>query len=290
MTGQLWFPGADTTTQRFDDDYAGIKWTGPAEKVCIHTTETTSWPDYGGGKSAPNFTGKPDFANSRITWRQHFPANMSARALQNDSGGVETNKDKVIQIELIGTCDPVTHGRWTAQHIFTPEAPDWWLQEVARLIKWTHDEHGIELVAPSLWLPYDDSYGNSSARMSGSTFNSFRGVLGHMHVAENDHGDPGAINIKSILNYAKGGSEASNQEDDMPKLSDKVTVAGAAYDFVVSRGAVPSPNDPAKRTGQLPYKWFVVWGYIETVQNNEALEKNNELLRAIAEAQPNTQP
>ncbi|MFD3560872.1 hypothetical protein ACFWVU_14500 [Streptomyces sp. NPDC058686] len=36
--------------------------------------------------------------------RQHFPANMSSRALVNRNGGVETNTLNVVQIELVGTC------------------------------------------------------------------------------------------------------------------------------------------------------------------------------------------
>ncbi len=110
MTQQKYYPPADDDSQRFDDNYPGTVWSYPLEKVCLHTTETTGWPSYNGGSSAPNFTGKPNFDKKIIEWRQHFPANESSRALKNPSGGVETNKDKVIQVELVGTCDPSAHG------------------------------------------------------------------------------------------------------------------------------------------------------------------------------------
>lgn len=218
MTGQLYYPRANASVQRFDDDYAGIKWTGAAEKGCLHTTETTSWPGYGGGKTAPNFTVRPNFNTRTLEWRQHFPANMSARALQNDLGGVETNRDKVIQVEIVGTCDPGAHKRWSGTaHLYTPEAPEWFLEAMAHFFVWCYEEHGIPLLATPEWLPYPKSYGNSVARMGNSEFNSFRGWLGHQHVAENDHGDPGALNVQRIINIAKGvvPTASGEQEFDM---------------------------------------------------------------------------
>lgn len=213
MTGQLYYPPANATAQRFDDDFQGIRWTGPAEKGCLHTTETTGWPGYGGGASAPNFTVKPNFTTQKLEWRQHYPANMSARALQNDRGGVETNKDKVIQVEIVGTCDPGAHKRWDVQHLYTPEAPGWFFTEMAKFFVWCYKEHGVALAAPGVWLHYGvdprapgrvpASYGNSPARMSGSQFNAFRGWLGHQHVAENDHGDPGKLDVARIITIAK---------------------------------------------------------------------------------------
>ena len=40
------------------------------------------------------------------------------------------------------------------------------------------------------WLRYPSSYGNSPARMSGPEYDAYRGILGHMHVSGNLHGDP----------------------------------------------------------------------------------------------------
>lgn len=236
MTGQLYYPKADRRIQRFDDDYAGVRWEGPAEKGCLHTTETIGWPGYGGGATAPNFTVRPNFTLRRLEWRQHFPANMSARALQNDRGGVETNRDKVIQVEIVGTCDgrPKSpslpkggaHVQWKIKgipHLYTANPPEWFFEQMADFFVWCNEEHGIPFEAPKLWLPYDASYGDSDARMSGAEFNSFRGWLGHMHVAENDHGDPGALDVHKIIHLAT--RPPTPQEELDMKATDQIRIS-----------------------------------------------------------------
>lgn len=53
------------------------------------------------------------------------------------------------------------------------------------------------------WPAYPGSYGTGAAqRLSGSAWQTYRGVCGHMHVPENSHGDPGNIPIGSILEGA----------------------------------------------------------------------------------------
>ncbi|MDN5605812.1 MAG: hypothetical protein L0G59_10400, partial [Kocuria sp.] len=79
----------------------GGSFTTSPDKILLHSTETGSFPGYGGGASAPHFT--IDLRNGEV--RQHSPMNRAARALRNASGGVQTNRDGVIQIEIIGTCD-----------------------------------------------------------------------------------------------------------------------------------------------------------------------------------------
>ncbi len=134
---------------------------------------------------------------------------------------------------------------------------------------WCNKEWGIPLVGATPWLPYPDSYGNSHGqRMSGSQYNNFKGILGHQHVAENDHGDPGKLNINKILSYATGPKPA--EEDPDMKAKDPVVLSGSAKQFLEDRGAdVGSDN-------ALEFQWFVQWQYIETVQTNEAIVKAME--------------
>ncbi|MGA5822216.1 peptidoglycan-binding protein [Kitasatospora sp. NPDC094028] len=205
MTDTL-YPGADRS-QWFADHYPG-SYMNPRCGV-LHTTEGTGWPDYSGGAEAPHVTAKPDFAARRLLFRQHFPFDHSARALVNAPGGVETNTAGAVQIELIGTCDPATHRRWTAQgiqHIFWPEAPDWALRDLAAFMAWHRDHNGIPLDGPAQWAPYPDSYGRNGVRLSFAAWNSFRGWCGHQHVPENDHGDPGNIAFATLLTLAGAGS------------------------------------------------------------------------------------
>jgi hypothetical protein len=202
------YPKADTRTQWFADNYRGS--TIDPNCGCLHTTETTDWPSYSGGATAPNLTGKPDCRGKRILWRQHYPDEMSARALQNDAGGVETNTANVVQVELIGTCDPGTRDRWRREgrkqdedFIFWPEAPEWALREVAALVADYHKRHGIKIDGPAKWLPYPSSYGQSNPnRMTFTEWHKFYGWCGHQHVPENDHGDPGALPWSRIAAFA----------------------------------------------------------------------------------------
>lgn len=203
------YPGADRTTQWFQDAYPGSKMS--PNVVVLHTTEGTSWPGYGGGASAPNLTIRPLIDKKAFEIREHFSLDRSSRALRNLSGGVETNTLNAIQLELIGTCDPAHADTWGSKragvdYIFWPAAPDWALRELGRVLATLQKIHPeIPLSAPNLWNPYPKSYGSRGGqRFSGSTWRAFRGICGHQHVPENTHGDPGNLPIGKILAYALG--------------------------------------------------------------------------------------
>ncbi len=203
------YPKANTTAQWYEDNFPGAAMN--ANVGVLHTTEGPSWPSYSGGAVAPNITGKPNFAKKRIDWRQHFPVDRSARALQNASGGVETNTLNAFQIELVGTCSRSTAKKWEAaghDFILWPEAPEWALRDLADLMAWLEKEHGIPLQSGLRWVRYPDSYGNRSGqRMSGKKWRAFYGWCGHQHVPENVHGDPGDFPIERVLDLARGGSK-----------------------------------------------------------------------------------
>jgi len=215
-TGAQRYPGA-STAYWYQDDYPGSAM--EVNVVVLHTTEGRSLPGYGGGGSAPNLTAVPDFGAKRLRWYQHFDIDRSSRALVNLSGGVETNTLNVCQVELVGTCDPATHAKWAgAQHIYWPEAPEWALAELAVFLRWMHTEHGVPLAGPSKWPAYPTSYANGGGqRMTGSQWNAFEGVCGHMHVPENQHGDPGALDFPKLIALAKG---TTVPEEDEVALTD----------------------------------------------------------------------
>lgn len=186
--------------------------------VCTwHTTEGRTVPSYAdssghAGANAPNFTVLPDLANRKLAWYQHFDVDRSSRALVNLSGGVETNTNNNVQVELVGTCDPATRDHWVGQglrqnvnFVFWPEAPDWALEGLALFVKWLHDNHDVKISSTVTWKAYPGSYGTSNGvRLSGSAWNAYYGHLGHQHVPENVHGDPGSINWKRIEELAIG--------------------------------------------------------------------------------------
>ncbi|MEU9470409.1 hypothetical protein AB0D78_28095 [Streptomyces avermitilis] len=240
MSGPQRYPGASTAY------WYGSKYPGSVMEVNVivwHTTEGTSLPSYSGGAEAPNFTAKPDFAAKRLVWYQHFDFDVSARALVNAAGGVETNTLNVCQIEIVGTCDPTTHAKWTNAgyaHLYTPELPDWAIRDLAAFAKWANASHGVPLSSGLTFKAYPGSYGSNGVRMSGSQWTAFQGHCGHQHVPENDHGDPGAFPIAAILAVAKNGT-APSEEDAMP-TADEVAKAVLTYDGIIAVPGAPTSN------------------------------------------------
>ena len=210
---------ADRKTQWFQGRYPGdrIK----PNCLLIHTTEGTSWPDYKGGATAPNTTAKPNMIAKRMDFRAHFDDERSARALVNQSGGVETNTLNVVQIELVGTCDPAHARSWGRMragrdYVYWPEAPDWALRDLADFVRDMHVRHGVRLSAPKPFKAYPGSYGrNNGVRMTNAEWLDFYGVCGHMHAPENVHGDPGALDIHRVLELA--GAKAAPVKPAKPK-------------------------------------------------------------------------
>jgi len=177
----LWFPGANLTRKAPVD---GGSILGGKPKCLWHDTETAGLPSYSTGYF-PNMTicgGVP---------YQHIPANRASRALRNESGGVQTNRWNVFQIEICGYANKVAY-----HPVMTQVAQ--WLAEV----------RGCPLRSTVTWRSYPDSYGNSPVRLSASQWSSYSGHLGHQHVPENSHGDPGSpFPIDQIL---------AGREEDMP--------------------------------------------------------------------------
>jgi hypothetical protein len=223
------------------------------DKGVIHTTEGTSLPDYQGGATAPNYTAVPDFRNHRLVWHAHYPDEMSARALRNLGGGVETNTDDAIQVELVGTCDPATAAKWHRQgatFIFWPDAPAWALEDLAEFVAWVHAKHGVPIVGPAgVWKGYPASAGNSSVRFTSAQWRAFRGWCGHQHVPENVHGDPGALDWATVRDLA-----LEQSRDDEP---DPVKREPLIIDMSMIRGAFEAYADHKPQPDGGPTRVYV---------------------------------
>ncbi|MDH6451561.1 hypothetical protein M2155_003969 [Streptomyces sp. SAI-119] len=246
-TGPQRYPGASRANW-YQDDFGGDAM--EVNVVVLHTTEGRTLPTYSGGALAPNLTAVPDLAAKRLRWYQHFDIETSSRALANLRGGVETNTLNVCQVELVGTCDPGSHTKWKAAgkaHVYWPDAPDWALQGVARFLAWMHEEHGVPLSGPGSWPAYPSSYGSKQGqRMSGTKWEAFKGVCGHMHVPENNHGDPGAIDFSRLVKYARADLDVDDDTPQGPQKPSKPRVpaypgrkhfrAGASNEHVLRLG------------------------------------------------------
>lgn len=235
-TGPQKIPGASLAHFYGTGQYSG----SAMEVNCgvAHTTESWTLPGYSGGSIAPAVTGLPDIGAKKIRWYQHYDVDESARALANKLGGVQTNTNNVFQIELVGTCDDSKLTSWSGKRAGTdylhwPTSPDWALAEVAWLVRWLHDNHGVPMTCVKDWLAYGKdsrrpgvtpaSYGANPARMTFAQWNAFKGWCGHQHVPENDHGDPGSLDFARIIALAagSGGPAPSNEEDPMAGMTKK---------------------------------------------------------------------
>jgi hypothetical protein len=187
------FPGADATSQRFDDNFSGSFSGGPRKGV-LHTTETESWPPYDGGASAPHFT----VNGTKV--RQHFPISMPSRGLFNEDGGVETNRDGAIQIEIV--CYSEEPKAEKVGGIKVRELPTATLDTIAGLMRWIEANAGVKrkTLPADRWKRFPASFGKGNGvRMSKAEWDAFDGWCGHMHVPENVHGDPSVININHLM-------------------------------------------------------------------------------------------
>lgn len=207
-----YYPPANRTIQ----DFSGSGPMSAPDKVVWHSTEVNDWSSYNAGKIAPHLTVKPDFTAKRLVWRQHFPFSQFGKSLVNKPGGVETNRDACIQVEIVGTCDPPTHRKWAGvKHLYMPELPDWAVRDLAEFAAWCNDHHGVPYKAPT-FKPYPASYGATATRFTFTEWRGFTGHCGHQHVPESEHGDPGSLPINDILAAAR----RLNEEDDMPSIDD----------------------------------------------------------------------
>lgn len=185
-----WLSGC--TRQDFGTN--GGSWTRQPAIIVVHSTEGTSWPGYDGGSTCPHFT--INLASGER--RQHVSMGVAARALANPSGGVETNRGGAVQIEVIGTCDPDHKG--DSGWLFLPTMSANQQANLARLMRDIANARGIDWKCGVTFKAYPGSYGTGNGvRLSGSAWQSYRGVCGHQHVPENDHGDPGNIDIAAIM-------------------------------------------------------------------------------------------
>jgi hypothetical protein len=172
-----------------------------SRKFLLHTTEGTSIAGataaYVANNSWPHFT--VDCKRRQVV--QHLDTSVAARSLRNEAGGVQTNKDGnvCVQVEMVG-------GAATPSSIGLPSDLAWFGRTVVGPVC---RAHGIPLVSTVRWVAYPASFGTGATqRLSPAVWDSYNGLLGHQHAPENSHGDPGLIDIALIL-------AAATEEDDM---------------------------------------------------------------------------
>jgi N-acetylmuramoyl-L-alanine amidase len=191
-------------------------YTGGPFKIVHHTTEGATaagaFDAYRENRSDPHFT------VDATTIYQHLDTGMAARALRNRSGGVQTNRESAIQIEVVGFAH-------------RPKVKPT-LKNVARLCRWIEKTHQI----PKIWPNGPPKTANNGHDPGGHNRNSANwdgkgGHYGHCHVPENTHWDPAytADEVSFLMAYdpEAGEVEAIDQypsiPDDDPGLSEAVS-------------------------------------------------------------------
>jgi len=207
-----WYPAAIPKPSAYD---GGSMVGGPPRGV-LHETQTTVLPGYNGGKSAPHFTVMPNG-----TIYQHIKASRAARALRNESGGVQTNRQGTVclQVEVVAYSD---RDDWTS-------AQD---GAVKVIVDWAEREWEI----PATWRD------QSLARMTGDEWLQFAGWCDHGAVPENTHWDigdeilpddlfGGEENEMNLSKGDKGAAVVSAQEALLAWKADSLPRYGADGDF-----------------------------------------------------------
>lgn len=219
------YPKADATTQWWDDDWG---WDVIIPNVLVvHTTEGYGWPTYKSadgkdGAKAPNVTAFPNCKTKTVSFRQHFANEHSSRALVNLAGGVTTNTNNAWQIELIGTCDDRYKTSWGTKkagvdYIHWPTAPDWALAALADLFAYlTKKFPSLPLESTVEWAAYNNGL-TKNVRLTNAQWQAKVGILGHQHVPENTHGDPGLFPVQKVITMAKAILAGGTPVPETPK-------------------------------------------------------------------------
>jgi hypothetical protein len=232
----LWLPAATRNEHARSNSWSDT--TSP--KGCLHTTEGSDWPTYSDWTIMPHGTVKPK-PGVGVEIRQHLPLNQASFSLRNLDGGVQTNRDYVFQWELIGTSEKGGPG------YYWPDADEPVLTDLyEKLIEPLSAEYDIPLTALT-FQAYPASYGargvTNTVRLSGSGFDRFSGWLGHQHVPENVHGDPGAFPWTRMM-------EAQMALNEAQTTAAAKAGALAALDAFLDVRSIPNlPLDPADPQG-----------------------------------------
>lgn len=150
-------------------------------RVVVHSTEGDTIA--GALETYKKTSDYPHFTIDANTIEQHCPLNVGSTALLHPNGTPDTNRASAIQIEMVG---------WAEKPNELP------LVKLFELLHLIAEQVPVKLDGP-LYKAVPGSLGLSNGiRMSDAEWASFNGVCGHQHVPNNDHGDPGLINLADL--------------------------------------------------------------------------------------------
>jgi hypothetical protein len=195
---ETWHPRAiHAGANRDAGSYVGAPW-----KLILHTVEAPSNTLY--QYDPTSYFGNPYWPHATIDTagiHQHLGIGGSAFALYHASGQPETNRANAIQCEIM------------AQAANIGDLPDETMRHLADWLTWCAAQTGCPLVFPAMFVAYPESYGEDAAqRLHDQKWTDATGILGHEHVDQNDHGDPGAFPVARLAALL-GPAQPDHQED-----------------------------------------------------------------------------
>jgi len=196
-----WLPGVeqDLTAPDGCGDFTDV-----VNKALFHKTQGDG---LAGARSTLNTKGaQPHFLTEIRAAKgrrnvQMVKLTKAAKALRNVSGGVATNKDGVIQWEIVGYSE-VEHENdyteadwlWFGEHCVGP---------VLKAIPTIPNRCGVTF---HNYPPENNiQLGQEPWRLRGQACDDYAGYMGHLHFDENVHGDPGNLSRKSY----RGGTKSA---------------------------------------------------------------------------------
>jgi N-acetylmuramoyl-L-alanine amidase len=202
-------------------------------KIVHHTTEGSTaagaLATFAKNRSDPHFT-----VDAQSIF-QHIDTAEGARALRNDPGGVQTNRDSAVQIELVGFA-----------HLPKNRAA---LTNLARLCRWIETTHAV----PQVWpagkpKPAKNGKDPGGHNRNPQIWDSQSGHYGHCHVPENTHWDPAySAEEADFILRARFGAQGQLLTPVLPALP-AMTLAQAVPAGARGAGAATS----ARKTAPAP--------------------------------------
>jgi hypothetical protein len=225
---------------------AGGTFTSGPFKIVLHTTETRGIPGYNYGKSAPHVTYYPRYRR----FEQHTEFTHAARALRNESGGVQTNRDSVIQLEIVCYSQKSVADRYASTGaIWVADLTDEHLDDIRDFMLWVSNEYGVQWKWPERQA---FNYAQANARgfrMAPSVWDNYNGIAAHQHVPENTHWDTGALNWAKLM--AREPTEGTDEMNTLQKGDSGNAVAFymTAYNLWVAKYQTRDPVTVGKVFG-----------------------------------------
>lgn len=239
MAGTIWIPGAE----RLKPSQDGGTMSGGKPRVVWHTTEADPGTAAVWSAMIRVLTGKsaePQVLYDPLTDRlgQFLPLNVSGRALKND-GATRTNRvgSVCIQIEVIGRSAKPFTDNWKPGKNFRAlmaSIRSWGISDV-----WPAGAPPRFIASPPHNVPENPR--------SRSIWINRAGHFSHSQIPGNDHGDPGAIDIKKLFAAAAVAPPtkppATTEEDSMAALT-KADITAAFKDAL----AAERPSEDGRQT------------------------------------------